>query len=416
MVDGQTSSQLAEELARLGHSVHVLAPFPSRPAGKVYLGYKRKPFSTSDLSARLRLTRCFNTVSAKSTILSRLAENLSFGVSAGLKLLVDSRPDVIYSNTWPIFASGIVAFIARLRRIPLVLSIQDVYPESLVSQRRIGGKGALHWFLRQCDRLISHAAREVVVISSGFRRLYEANRGVDPDRVHLIPNWNDDSLFDPVPSAACLFRRKLNIPEEAFVVVCAGNIGVACYAEILVQALASLRDRRQIYLVIAGDGARLDACRSEIDRSNLDRAVIHSPWKIEDTGAVLQMADVLALPTRGEQSLASIPSKLIGYLLSARPVIAGVLPESDTARTIVEAGAGWVVDPVSADAMAKSIAQASETPRETLHAMGLAGRKYATRHLTRAANLPSLIRIVENAAGARQRKRIGIQALGEIER
>ena len=38
------------------------------------------------------------------------------------------------------------------------------------------------------------------------------------------------------------FRRKLGIPENAFVAVYAGNVGVASNAELLVEALAKLKE------------------------------------------------------------------------------------------------------------------------------------------------------------------------------
>jgi glycosyltransferase involved in cell wall biosynthesis len=111
----------------------------------------------------------------------------------------------------------------------------------------------------------------------------------------------------------------------------------------------------------------------------------------------MQMADVLLLPTRGRQSLSSIPSKLITYLLSGRPVIAAVLPESDTATAIHESGAGWVVNPDSAELMAEAILEASGQSTESLRRMGLAGREYALENHTREANLFRVVEIVEQA-------------------
>jgi glycosyltransferase involved in cell wall biosynthesis len=109
------------------------------------------------------------------------------------------------------------------------------------------------------------------------------------------------------------------------------------------------------------------------------------------------MADVLLLPTKGRQSLNSIPSKLITYLLSGRPVIAAVLPESDTATAILESGAGWVVNPDSAELMAEAILAASEQAEESLRRMGSAGREYALVRYTREANLSRVVEIVEKA-------------------
>jgi colanic acid biosynthesis glycosyl transferase WcaI len=214
----------------------------------------------------------------------------------------------------------------------------------------------------------------------------------------MVPNWGSGDRLQANSSAALEFRQNLGIPAGAFLTVYAGNVGVASNAEMLVNVFAELKDRVRIYLVIAGDGSRLDACREEIARQNLERVIIHSPWKKEETGAVLQMADLLLLPTKAGQSLLSIPSKLISYFLSARPVLAAVLAASDTAMTVRDNGAGWVVEPDSVEVMANAILAASEMPGEDLNRMGLAGRNYALRNLTREANLPRVVQVVEIAA------------------
>jgi glycosyltransferase involved in cell wall biosynthesis len=330
-------------------------------------------------------------------MMSRLSANLSFGISSGLRMLFGRRPDVIYSNCWPIFATGIVAMIARLRRVPFVLRVQDVYPESLDSQQRSSSKSWIYRLLRLCDQMIARSSQQVLVISRAFQKIYENERGVSAEKIHVIPNWSAEEMVYADRSAALAFRQKLGITEKAFVAVYAGNVGVASNAELLVDALAKLKDRPQIYLVIAGEGAKLDTCRDKAGLQELDRVVIHTPWRAEETGPVMQMADVLLLPTRGRQSLSSIPSKLITYLLSGRPVIAAVLPESDTATAIHESGAGWVVNPDSAELMAEAILEASGQSTESLRRMGLAGREYALENHTREANLFRVVEIVEQA-------------------
>ena len=81
-------------------------------------------------------------------------------------------------------------------------------------------------------------------------------------------------------------------------------------------------------------------------------------------------------------------------MLSGRPVLAMVLGNSDTAKLIIGAKAGWVIppdDPAGAAAALKVIAASS---REDLRAAGTRGLDYALRHLTREANLPKMIQLL----------------------
>ena len=247
------------------------------------------------------------------------------------------RPDVIYANTWPIIATGILFLIASLRGIAVVISIQDVYPEALVAQHRIRDDGLLARFMRWIDRLIARHSADVIVISESFAEVYRNRRGVPADRVHVIPNWVDERAISSDSDGAEI-RAEMGIPADAFLMVYGGNVGVAAGLEGVIQAFDTWPlDTPKPYLLVAGAGASLDACRTLAARVASDHVRFLTPWPTEKTGPVLSAADVLVLPTQGAQSLVSVPSKLISYMLSGRPVIAQAIPGSDLAHTVEDA-------------------------------------------------------------------------------
>ena len=72
---------------------------------------------------------------------------------------------------------------------------------------------------------------------------------------------------------------------------------------------------------------------------------------------ILGAADVLILPTRVRQSLVSVPSKLMSYMLAARPVIALALPQSDLAEVVERSGCGWIVEPDQPERLAALVSE-----------------------------------------------------------
>src|SRR6202000_3262829 len=140
-VTALTSFQIADELFRHGHQVTVLAPFPSRPDGELFNGYRRSLYFREDMG--FSVIRCFSFLSRKSTIASRLLENIGFAITSSVRVLFAPRPDIIYMNSWVIIASGMASAAAWLRGIPVAMSIQDAYPESLSHQKRIAPESVL---------------------------------------------------------------------------------------------------------------------------------------------------------------------------------------------------------------------------------------------------------------------------------
>lgn len=394
VVSAGTSRDVAEALAAAGYAVTVLAPYPSRPGGRLFDGYSRRPWAASRDGA-VRVVRVGSTVSKRSTMASRLAENVTFGLASAAQLLVRRRPDVLYVNTWPVVAAGLVALVAHVRRIPFVLSLQDVYPESLVAQGRTRANSALARVMRAIDGTIARSAAGVIAISSEFASEYRKTRRLSAGAVHVVPNWRSDTEDPRSGADGPRLREALGIDPDAFLVVYAGNIGRAAGVEQVIEALRNLDSDSPVHLLIAGEGSELEACRRLAASVAPGRVHFLSPW--HGVGP-LAAADVFVLPTAGEQSLASVPSKLITYLLAGRPVIATALAGSATAAAVAEAGAGWVVLPDDAPALASRLSDAAASSPAERARMGEEGRRYALARFTRDACAPRVLDALVRAA------------------
>ena len=396
VVSALTSSDIVEALIEDGHYVTVATSFPNRPAGKLYDGHSRRLFEREKSSTGYDIVRCFATISKTSSIFSRLLENLSFGLTSGWIALTSPRPDVFYVNTWPLIATGITYLISKWRKVPIVINIQDVYPESLISQQRIRSDGLIARFMEWLDSTISRGAKAIIVISENFANIYRNQRHVDSNNIHVINNWiNKDKINISISPEE--FRKKKKISHGDFLIVYGGNIGVAAGVETIISSMGYLSDRHNIRLLVAGAGSRLQACR-ELDGNILGECVLfHSPWLPEETSEVLRAADLLVLPTLGKQSAASVPSKLISYMLSARPVIALAVPESDISYLVEHSGCGWVVETDRPDLLAEKIEEVMRLDPAELQRRGVMGRDYALQYFANEACLPKVIKILEDS-------------------
>lgn len=395
VVSAQTSAQIAETLAQTNHAVVVVTSFPSRPAGKLFLGFSRK-FALQQTMAGVEMVRCFSMLSPESHMVSRLLENLSFGLTSGWQVLTIRKPDVIYANTWPIVATGILFLVAKLRRIPLVVSVQDIYPEALIAQQRIVDDGLLVRFMRWIDGVVARHSAHVIVISERFAEIYRDQRRVPSERLTFVPNWIDSSQIDMSVSGE-QYRERQGIAEDDFLLVYGGNVGVAAGVESVIKSMRLLLDKPNIRLLVAGAGSQLPSCRQLAQTLPAQTVVFHSPWVIEETSEVMRAADLLVLPTQREQSLASVPSKLLSYMLSGRPVIATAMPDSDLANLMNSAECGWVVEPDRPDLLAAQIREVLKLDPAERQRRGDNGRAYVLQHFSKDVCLPKVIKILEEA-------------------
>lgn len=396
VTSASTSHALACELAKQGNDVTVITSYPSRPGGRLFAGFRRSFLKRSRTEDGFEIVRCFSTTSHTPTLLSRLAENLSFGLCAGFAIATMSRPDVIYANTWPIFAAGIATFIARVRRIPIVMSIQDIYPDSLISLKKLRPESRAAHVLKAIDTRIASTAAALIVISERAEELYSYDRGVARERIHCIANWRPKK--DPPTAEMARRQRSIwGIGEDTFLMVFAGSVVPACGLDTVIDAVSKLENELSVHFMIAGSGSALESCKRMAAQLETTKVGFGGSFQEQQTFEMLSAADILILPTQGDQSLVSMPSKLISYMMSGRPILTVACPESDLARVVNTSRCGWTVSPGDVEALLQLLKKNRSLDRAELARMGDMGREYALAHFSTDACLPRLIAVIKNA-------------------
>jgi glycosyltransferase involved in cell wall biosynthesis len=273
-----------------------------------------------------------------------------------------------------------------------------MYPESLASQKRLHPHGHVAKILRSIDRFLARRCAGVIAISSRFGVLYHNDRGVATERIHVIPNWIDGRGIDPDDPRGVIVRRRFNLPANVRLALYGGNIGVAAGVETIIKSIRYLENESSFHLLVAGEGSQLSACQNLAQQLNINCISFYAPWPKDETSSVLSAADFLILPTKGQQSFASVPSKLITYMLSAKPVLSLAWPDSDLANIVEQSGCGWVVEPDRPDLLAAQIRRVMAIDASEFFRRGLAGRQYALANFSKEACLPKVIDILEQVA------------------
>lgn len=221
------------------------------------------------------------------------------------------------------------------------------------------------------------AAAAFVVAISSFGRS-QLCRWVDPahwSRLQVVPCGIEPDRFEtPAP----LPDRAPGTPLRLAVI---GRLSEQKGQLLLVDALAAaLRHpglpSGGVHLTLLGDGPLRAPIEAALRAQGLDQAVTLAGWVDEArVRAELAAAHALVLPSFAE----GLPMVVMEAMASARPVIAtsiAGIPE------LMRAGeTGWLVPAGDAGALADALVEAACTPKESLSAMGQAGRsRVLARH------------------------------------
>jgi glycosyltransferase involved in cell wall biosynthesis len=347
----------AREFVRRGHAVHVLTGFPNYPDGVLFPGYRIRPRVREKVQG-VDVTRVALYPNHSASALGRAANYSSFALSATVAGGDALRgADAVWVYNSPVTVSLPLLAHTRGGRTPVFLHVQDLWPDSLIDSGmfpsgRIGAAAAA--VVRAIVRATERQAAVIGVSSRSVRDLIvERHPGLDERKIIYAPNPTDEGRFRP----AAELREELGIQERfsgVAEIMYAGAVGEVQGLDTLVDAAGLLRDRDDIRITIVGDG---------ISRDRLERrAKEFALSNVSFLGRVPQ-ASVPELIARASVQLVSLgssrflsyttPSKISSLLASEVPIIGHI--EGDGARLLEDAGAGVVVTPGDAEALASAI-------------------------------------------------------------
>jgi colanic acid biosynthesis glycosyl transferase WcaI len=370
--------ELCEDLAR-DHEVCVLAGRPSY-----------SPETSAYLPRGIEVRRGGSTSFSRAGMGGRLLNYASYLASALLAALKARRPDVVVALTDPPVIGGVAATVARRHRIPFVQVYMDIYPDVGVALGRVDHPLVVRAW-RRYNRIIRAKAARVVAIGRDMVEKLEGE-GVDPAKIAFIPNWDDPT---PVDSGVAQRTRRDMGWKDRFVVMHAGNIGLAQNLGCLIDAAGLLADRPDVLVTLLGDGAARRTLEDLVRARGTSNVSFLPPTLREEARRLVAAADLHVVSLSPGLWGCAVPSKMYGIMAAGKPFVAAVDPGSEPARLIEEHGCGIRVDPNDPEGLARAIRIRHDQPDPQ---MGRRGRLAFEASYTRSAATAAYRLLLEGAA------------------
>ncbi len=397
---------VARNLQAQGVKVTVLTGKPNYPEGEIFDGYKAKGIQREEYSG-FEVIRIPLRQRGKNSATGLALNYLSFIVSGYLYApyaLRGKKFDAIFVYApSPLLQALPAIFVAWLKRAPLVLWVQDIWPDALASTGFIKNR----WILRLVGlavRYIYHFSDSILIQSEGFRPFVERWTGKTAC-IRFFPNSVEEmpvELFTKSKDA-----RIANDVARGFSVVFAGNIGTAQTCDTIIEAATLLQSIPEIKFYLIGSGSMAESIGKSIAARRLENVVMTGRVPAEEMSPIYAAASVLLLTLRDEPALSStIPSKLQSYLAAGKPIIASANGES--AKVVNNASAGLTCPAGDAGALAKAVIRLHELPVNERARFGENGRKYYVAHYhlqTRVTELVAHFKDVSGVLGEYQAKK-----------
>ena len=301
--------------------------------------------------------------------------------------------DVMFVASTPPIKGAMAALVKKVRKIPLVYNLQDIFPDSLVGAG-LAKQGGLLWKIgRLIENFTYRNADKIIVISEDFKRNIMA-KGVPEEKIEVIYNWVDENAVHPVKDEENGLFEEFGIARDKFRVVYAGNLGNAQNINLIVNAAAILRRKDDIEFIIFGTGGLESEIRERIDKEHLTNVRLLPLQPYGRVSEVYSLGHVDIVACKAGLGGSAMPSKTWSIMSTGRPVLANF--DEGELKEIMEkndCGVFTMADDLSG--FVKAIENLA-AHRERCAEMGRNGRKFILENLTKEVGTRKYVEVIKS--------------------
>ncbi|MBM6804616.1 glycosyltransferase family 4 protein, partial [Mediterraneibacter glycyrrhizinilyticus] len=201
--------------------------------------------------------------------------DLPFKTWKAMKLFYErQKPDVIYTSSPDLFVAFFALRFGRKYKIPVVVEVRDLWPESIVEYNRMSRKNPIIQVLYQLEKWIYKKADQLIFTMEGGKD-YICDKGwekeINLSKVNHVNNGVDLEEFDENQKIYQITDRDLE-DDNYFKVLYMGSIRMVNNLRLLLKAAEELKRRKipNIKILVYGDGTEKEALQQEAEKLDVN--------------------------------------------------------------------------------------------------------------------------------------------------
>lgn len=299
--------------------------------------------------------------------------------------------DVMFISSTPPIQGAMAAIIKKVRGIPYIYNLQDIFPDSLVGTG-MTKRGSLLWKIgRVIEDFTYRNADKIIVISQDFKRNIMA-KGVPEAKIEVVYNWVEEDAVVNIPRSENKLFDLYDLDREKFYITYCGNIGLTQNMDLLLSIAKDLQVYADIHFVLIGEGAYKQQVEKRVQEEKIHNVTLLPFQPYEDISHVFSLGNVgliISKPGVGENSL---PSKTWSIMSAERAVVAN-FDRNELAEIVEKNKCGIFTEAGDMEAFKEALLTLYKH-RDLCVQMGKHGRDFVLQNLTKEIGTQKIIEII----------------------
>lgn len=377
-------NDICEGFIEQGHQVEVLTGIPNYPHGSFFEGHSLFKKGVKEYKG-VKVRRVPLIPRGKDNFLMLGLNYISYTLSASiacLGLLFNKYDRVFVFQLSPITLALPGIIVSKIKKIPSIIYVQDLWPESLFTIKEINNKNIKRVLNKICSSIYKSFDKLLITSRSFEDKLIE--KGVNREKIEYFPQWAEDFYSENTQN-----EDEIKNGNE-FIVTFAGNIGKAQSVDTIIEAANLAKNQESIKWQILGDGSEFEYIKKLVDKYSLHETVkLLGRKPSSDMPKYFSTSDALIVTLRDDDILrATLPAKVQSYMASGKPILAAISGEGN--RTIIDSNCGLVGEAEDYVKLYENVIKLFNMSKEERNTLGKNGKEYFNNNFTREKLLNQL--------------------------
>jgi glycosyltransferase involved in cell wall biosynthesis len=352
--------------------------------------------NTEKVDDTITLYRTWTYSGYNSNFVGRVIGYLSYTFSSLVKALFLKKPDVYIVTSPSIFVGISAIIVSKLKRVPFIFEVRDLWPESAVATGVLNNKFLLNILYWLEYRLYKYS-KKIVVLTPAFKENIEKRYPEFIGKIEIITNGADFSIMVKEHKGSEL-REKLGWTDKK-VFTYLGAHGVANDLMQVVEAAKAFKDDEQIHFVLIGDGMQKKLLKQKASEYNLKNIEFIDSVPKHEVVDYVNASDVcMAILKKTDTFKTVYPNKVFDYMSCKKPVFVTI---DGITRDLVEtSNCGLYAEPENLVEFKKVVDKFLSMSDIELKDFGENGYKYVKEKFDREKLAERYIELIKEVSNA----------------
>lgn len=329
-----------------------------------------------------------------SNFIGRIIGYLSYTFSSLVKALFLKKPDIYIVTSPSIFVGISAILVSKIKRIPFIFEVRDLWPESAVATGVLNNKFLLKILYILEYRLYKYS-KKIVVLTPAFKDNIEKRFPEFIGKIEIITNGADFSIMEKEHKGIELRNRLGWKDKKIFTYL--GAHGIANDLMQVVEAAKYFIHDKKIQFVLIGDGMQKNLLKEKANEYGLTNIEFIDSVPKHEVVDYINASDVcMAILKKTDTFKTVYPNKVFDYMSCKKPVFVTI--DGITRDLIETSNCGLYAEPENLDEFKKVVDKFLNMSDEELKNFGENGYKYVKKYFDREKLAMEYIEIIKEVS------------------